>query len=401
MAASTTCDATVSSPQSCPELFQQGTTTCMGDLIAVTTSDPADLTPMVESWGNLAAHAETPNVFYAPAFFQSAVDSFAQDEHWRLTLIRNAKTDQLVAFFPFVRKRGILGLRLLSLWVNEFSFLTSPLIRSGDEAATFQCLFAHLRNLDEHFDAIEFPKLLAEGASHEALLTYLRSHLHESFTCDHYCRADFPAGYQLEEYLKQTIRGHHLREYRRQERKLNEMGQLELRSSRDPHFASCWADWYLQLEAAGWKGEEGTALGESKSQTAFFQQLIHEGSCAGNTEMVGLFLNGEPIAISCLLFLGRGAYTYKIAYDESYRKYSPGILLMLKIMQRFLSSEEHDWIDSCAVPDHPMINRLWKDRRPIQHLLVSSGNRLANFRIAALPLLRALKRQLRPTRSTE
>ena len=53
-------------------------------------------------------------------------------------------------------------------------------------------------------------------------------------------------------------------------------------------------------------------------------------------------------------------------------------------------------MDSCAVPNHFMINRLWKDQRTIQHLIVSTGRRRGNLLVGLLPLLRAAKRTARP-----
>src|SRR5690606_19789050 len=94
------------------------------------------------------------------------------------------------------------------------------------------------------------------------------------------------------------------------------------------------------------------------------------------------------------LLTEQGGFTYKIAFDETYKKYSPGILLQLHITQRQLEGTAGAWLDSCAVANHPMINRLWKERRSIQHLLISTGGALPNLILGAMPLLRAIKRTL-------
>jgi hypothetical protein len=52
-------------------------------------------------------------------------------------------------------------------------------------------------------------------------------------------------------------------------------------------------------------------------------------------------------------------------------------------------------MDSCAVADHFMINRLWTSRRNIQTILASTGKPGADFLISVLPLLRWFRRKLK------
>jgi hypothetical protein len=59
-----------------------------------------------------------------------------------------------------------------------------------------------------------------------------------------------------------------------------------------------------------------------------------------------------------------GAFTFKIAFDEDFARFSPGVLLQLEYL-KVLDRDDIGWTDSCAVEDHPMINSLWKERRTI------------------------------------
>jgi len=70
--------------------------------------------------------------------------------------------------------------------------------------------------------------------------------------------------------------------------------------------------------------------------------------------------------------------------------------LELENIQALHNDPKRQWMDSCAVPNHFMINRLWKDQRTIQHLLASTGRRRGNLLVGLLPLLRAIKRTIRP-----
>ena len=67
------------------------------------------------------------------------------------------------------------------------------------------------------------------------------------------------------------------------------------------------------------------------------------------------------------------AWCWKIAYDESHARASPGVQLVLHMTQELLGEPGLASVDSCAQPDHPMIDRLWRERLPIADRLVRIG----------------------------
>ena len=89
---------------------------------------------------------------------------------------------------------------------------------------------------------------------------------------------------------------------------------------------------------------------------------------------------------------GSGAWFWKIAYDEDFAKYSPGKLLVAELTEWHLDDANIARSDSCAVPDHPMINRLWPGRRTMQTMILSTGGFGADMAVSLLPALRWAKR---------
>ena len=67
---------------------------------------------------------------------------------------------------------------------------------------------------------------------------------------------------------------------------------------------------------------------------------------------------------------GSTAYTWKIAFDEAFRRFSPGAQLMLEAPRSLFSDPNVARIDSCAAADHPMIDHLWKDRLAVGTLVI-------------------------------
>ena len=56
-------------------------------------------------------------------------------------------------------------------------------------------------------------------------------------------------------------------------------------------------------------------------------------------------------------------------------------------------------MDSCALPDHPMIDRLWSERRVVHSQLLATGRTPGDLIVSALPLMRWARRWLRKPQS--
>jgi hypothetical protein len=149
------------------------------------------------------------------------------------------------------------------------------------------------------------------------------------------------------------------------------------------------------LEARGWKGEQGGALASKEEYRRYFLTVAKEAFRRDRLMMFGIRLDNKPVALKCNFRAESGGYAFKIAYDESYSRFSPGFLLEIENIRRLQARPDIEWMDSCAVPAHFMINRLWLDRRTIQTLLVSTGKRPGDLLVSVMPLLRWLNRKVR------
>ena len=64
------------------------------------------------------------------------------------------------------------------------------------------------------------------------------------------------------------------------------------------------------------------------------------------------------------------AYTWKTAYDEAYAAFSPGTLLMIEVTKQHLDDPNIMTTDSCAMPDHPVMSRLWSERKTMGTIVI-------------------------------
>src|SRR5947209_6253684 len=90
---------------------------------------------------------------------------------------------------------------------------------------------------------------------------------------------------------------------------------------------------------------------------------------------------------------GDAGWFWKIAYDESFARSSPGVQLTLDLTRDLLADTVLAQTDSCATADHPMIDHLWAERLALADLLIApSAARVGQFRVACQ--LEALRRTL-------
>jgi CelD/BcsL family acetyltransferase involved in cellulose biosynthesis len=362
--------------------------------------DSAALRAHTAAWESLAARALEPNVFYEPWMLLPALDSYASAQ---LSIVLaydelGGAPGRLCGLFPFQRAAQFRGLPVhyLRLWKHIHCYLGTPLV---DRDCAPQCLAALLDWLARDArgaGVVEWGLVGSDGPFQSALMRVVDETSRRSFVSHTSERAYLLPRGDAEGFFDAALTGKRRKEYRRLERRLAEHGALEYASLQDPAQAGQWVAQFLELEASGWKGRRGSALGSNDPNRQFFERVALAAAARGRLMMLALKVGGRPVAMKCNLLADGGAFTFKIAYDEDYAKYSPGLLLELENIRCFHRSPALRWMDSCAEASHFMANRLWPDRRSLMTLVTASGSTAGELVVSSLPLLRWIARSLRP-----
>ena len=149
-------------------------------------------------------------------------------------------------------------------------------------------------------------------------------------------------------------------------------GMVAVSNERSPAAVAQAFEAFLALERRSWKGERGTALLCSARDAAFVRRLIADLCAVGAASVALLLVDGEAIAAQVLMYCGDSAYTWKIAFDSAYARYSPGALLVDKAAEQLLAEPGLKAIDSCS-PENGFMGRLWTGRRPLVEALIQVG----------------------------
>ncbi len=364
----------------------------------IVIEDFAILEDYFQAWEDLAANALEPNPFYESWMLMPGLRALAAGKDLRVVLVLTVNCGEpvLCGVFPLERQQRYkrLPVAALSLWQHIYCPLCIPLMRASYAR---ECLDAFLDWLASESECalMDFNLVAGDGPFHQLLNDCLADRQASSLVGESYGRAVLRPKESGEQYLRLALNREHRKDLRRRTRRLSELGRLEFDSLELAGDIDLWIEEFLQLEASGWKGRDGGAFACTDANRDFFVSVAKAAFARGRLMMLALRLDGKPVAMKCNLIAVPGSFSFKIAFDENYSAYSPGVLLEVDNINRIHAERRVEWMDSCAVAGHPMIDRLWPDRRAIQSLLVPTGKKAGKLVISALPVMRSINRKLR------
>ena len=101
----------------------------------------------------------------------------------------------------------------------------------------------------------------------------------------------------------------------------------------------------LAIEAAGWKGREGTAILSNPADAAFYRALALEAAEAGALRIALLREDGRLIAYEYCIVAGDIVLAMKVGYDESRRRIQPGHMVALMNIRDACADPALAWYD--------------------------------------------------------
>jgi hypothetical protein len=152
------------------------------------------------------------------------------------------------------------------------------------------------------------------------------------------------------------------RELRRRRRRLTEMFGTEpilVDRTADP----AAVERFLHLEGSGYKAVRGIAVTSHDGESEYFAEICRRFAATGRLHLLALEAGGQTLAMCVCLRERDGFFLFKVAYDERYARYGPGVLIQAACMEYFHSSTDADWIDTGTYRDNEMSLRLFSDRR--------------------------------------
>lgn len=325
-------------------------------------------------WRDLARRAVEPNPFMEPDFALTAMLHLPASQRPVMAVVWQGVNEE-----PRARMIGVWGFEqgrfgafggVARTWKYKHSALGTPLIDRLAATRSVDATLAWLRERRLGHTALVMGALVQDGEAATLIADRCAAHGLGSTGLNEHERAALrppaPEGSRLRERGSRK----HEREMDRLARRLSEMGDLVYGSASTAVDIRYATEWFLALEQAGWKGRRHTAFLNDAGDSAFLRAVLRRLAHAGKCRIDWIAIDGRPIAMAIVLRSADRAYYWKTTYDERFARYSPGVQLTRQLAERQLADPSLRITDSCAIANHPMIDRLWPARQKMVDLLI-------------------------------
>lgn len=324
------------------------------------------------AWRSLAGRARESNPFGLPAYLLPAARTLEGGEETDLLVVRDGSRWLGCVALRTRPKFSDLLLPCVRTWNHPYAFLWTPLVdRDAVDGVAAALVRAPSRWRARAFVALEG---IADGPLADALLDAPAAGGTAPFVHGGLSRAAIVRR-PHDDYVASHASGKRRRELRRTRRVLSELLGDEPRlvdATDDPEAA----ERFLALEAGGWKGDAGSALASDPRHAAFFRAVWDGFRARGAAHILELRGARRVAAAVFCVSTGDTVFSLKLGVDEALHRGAPGVHLMADLASWFHERTDADLLDSCAVPEHPMMDELWPDRRELTTVVLPARGAL-------------------------
>src|SRR5580693_326333 len=363
----------------------------------------SDLGPIAEEWRELAARALEPNVFYEPAFALEAAKIFGRDAG-ALLVWSGTSPRKLLGFFPGRIEPRRYGLKLPVLvgWTHPYAPLGTPLVEREAAEPAIAAWLAHLADDPALPGLVLLPLLPTDGPFATALDAIVRRAQMPVADFNIHQRAQLVPNDDRLFYVERTLGQHKHKELRRYVRRLGDIGALLFTTATEPETVAGAVEDFFTLELRGWKGKAGTAAILDDDIRDFIAAAVAGLAAEGKVAVNRIFIDGRAIAVTITLRSADTGWFWKIVYDETFAQHSPGVVLTFAVTEDLVEDTTLLRTDSCATANHPMIDRIWRERLTVCDRMIavrpqapfSAVRRMEMLRNAAIAAAKAVRSQM-------
>jgi CelD/BcsL family acetyltransferase involved in cellulose biosynthesis len=312
------------------------------------------------AWRELVERSADPNPFFEPDFLLPAARHLGDRG---AGLLVAGDSSEWHACLPVTSRATRLQVPVLAGWRTPYTFLGTPLVARGRERALPELLVEGMRGRLTGVAMLDqVPRASAAWAAFQDGI--VRGDLVAVARRD-FDRAAFrPDGPDDELPLSSRRRGDLRRTKRRLEERLGAEAEFVRLEPDDEVIRQ-----FLEMEAAGWKGDAGTAVAAQEGHAQFFAELCKRFSASDRIEITAIRCAGRLLAMATMLAARDRRYAFKLAFDEEFRQQAPGTQLIANVAEH--RDPDARLLDSCADPANDTLNRMWPAREELVSVVLA------------------------------
>ncbi|MBB5708107.1 GNAT family N-acetyltransferase [Sphingopyxis panaciterrulae] len=365
---------------------------------AVRLQRPADLGAADRArWADLSDRAGTANVFAQHWFMDPALRHAGADQPIWLA-IAERDGGEWIGVLPLVQSArfGRWPVPHWQSWLATNQFLGSPLVRPGTEDRFWALLLPFLDAFAGREIGLQCRQLAWDDPACAALIAHCEREGRGFRIVD---RFDRPASAPDSDADGGRSGAKARARLRSLERRLaRDHGPVAVDRHAGEGDCNRWVETFLAMERAGWKGRAGSALACHAETENLFRDVMRAGWERGRLGRATLTAAGRPLAMSSWFVTGDRGFGFKMAFDEAFRSYAPGQLLMRHVADHVAGLHPPIHFDTCTAAGAGGCRSLWGDSRTIVDCVVAIGSPARRLAFAGLMLARdAYRRAVNPS----
>lgn len=324
-------------------------------------------------WAALEQDSVEGNAFMSPHFVLPALRHLTPDA--RLLAMMAYRGDTLVGLGLFEPRAASRRLPMphLQAYRCEHSYASGFLLRNGEAAQAANAMFAWLHKWRRVWGAVEFLLRPGDGPVHAAMIAAAERARMRWIPYATFERAAVRPAEAADSVLREHWSKNHRKKMRRAERTLATAGEVAYRTVWPADANDDAAVRFLELEAMGWKGDEGSAMAASPARLGFYNAMVDGFASRGDAYFSQLFAGDAVVATSVNLVSANVGFGFKIGWHTDHAEASPGTLHEHKYIE---TAQDHlgrlRWVDATSDAES-FVNRVWPHSRTITSGVFATG----------------------------
>jgi CelD/BcsL family acetyltransferase involved in cellulose biosynthesis len=358
-----------------------------------------ELTPEFElRWAQLEANSVEGNAFLSPHFVIPAVKHLegAYEQKPLVLAVESNDGSGLLAIglFEVSRNSRLLPLTHLQSWRCEHTLFDGLLVDKQQGTEALVALFQWLSKQGRRWQGIAFTDRSADGQLNDMLIHASAKSNATWFEDWNRERAIIPIDEIPEDCLQTLYSKSRRRTFKRSKKQLDTFGKVTFSFAGKADTATQDVQTFLELEAMGWKGEEGTALLSSSGPEQFLREMAIRFAADQQLIIYQAMVDDVPVASAFNMRSADDVFCFKIGWNPEFASGSPGILNELNFLQNSRETLAHVRLaDSCSKPGS-YVEDVWPWKRRLT-TGVFTTTRTGTLAANAMMQLKRLKRMLK------
>jgi CelD/BcsL family acetyltransferase involved in cellulose biosynthesis len=300
---------------------------------------------LAPEWERLVNRWAADPLFLSHTWFQAWWDSFGAGRELHIVTLRSS--GELVAAAPMMRTRaGLYGLKVDTLQgiYNPHTPRYDFIVGNNQEFRFYEAIWNELVR-GRPSDMIMLPQIPDGSRTIRSMQTLAER---AGWLSGQWVAPVSPfitLGCNYEAFFN-TLKGGCRYNLRKRYERLNKLGPVDVEVITEHSAVREAMKDGLRIEAAAWKGREGTAILSDPAVVEFYIRLAERQAELGRLRLTFLRMGGKRISFNYVLHDRKKLYGVKIGYDPEYHTYSPGNMLLNLILQTACDEgiEEYDFL---------------------------------------------------------